>query len=138
MENRIADALRETKTIAMIGASKNPDRASHDVMGYLLDAGYTVIPINPGAAGKEILGQKVYASLADVPGQIDLVDVFRRADAIPEVVDEVLPLIEDKGIRFLWLQLGIRHDEAGQRATDSGLIVIMDRCMKIEHLRLLR
>lgn len=133
----IAKILSETKTIAMIGASTNSARPSYGVMRYLLEAGYLVIPINPKNDGQEIHGQKVYGSLGDVPGNIDLVDVFRRTDAIPEVVDEIIPLVEEKSIRCLWMQLGISHREAASRAAGAGLTVVMDRCIKIEHGRLL-
>ena len=133
----VAQVLQNTQTIAMVGASANPDRPSHDVMRYLLDAGYTVIPVSPNCIDQEIHGQKVYCSLADIPGQIDLVDVFRRVDAIPSVVDQILPLVADKSIRVLWLQLGLVDEESALRASEAGLAVVMDRCMKIEHQRLL-
>ena len=137
-DEAIAQVLRSTRTIAMVGASAKPDRPSHDVMHYLLDAGYAVIPVNPKCDDQEILGQKVYCSLAEIPGPIDLIDVFRRVDAIPSVVDDVLPLVEEKRIQTLWLQLGLVDEESARRASAAGLSVVMDRCMKIEHQRLLR
>lgn len=129
--------LQETRTIAMIGASPRPDRHSHRVMRYMQQNGYQVFPVNPTVDEDTILGAPVYAGLADVPAPIDTVNVFRRSDAVPGVVDEVLGLREEKAIRFLWMQLGVVHDAAAARARDAGLEVVMDRCLKIEFGRLL-
>jgi uncharacterized protein len=126
--------LTATHTIAMVGASPNPARPSHGVMGYLLRHGYRVIPINPGHAGGSILGQAVHARLADVPEAIDLVDIFRRADALRGVVDEALALSPLP--KAIWMQLGLHDDTAAVRARAAGLNVVMDRCIKIEHDRL--
>ena len=105
-------------------------------MRYLQNAGYRIIPVNPTATGEKLLGETVYAALADIPFNFELVDVFRRADAIPDIVDEMLPLINEKGIRYLWLQLGISDPDSAARAEAAGLKVIMDHCLKIEHKRL--
>jgi uncharacterized protein len=122
--------LRRSKTIAIVGASDNPARASFFVATYLLSSSdYTVWFVNPRA--EEILGHRVYTSLADLPGQPDIVDVFRRPDDMPGVLDESLQV----GAKALWMQLGITHDETAQRGHEAGLDVVMDRCIKIEHAR---
>lgn len=133
----IRQIIEGTMTIAMVGASDNPERASYTVMQYLQTAGYRVIPVNPTALGKKILGETVYATLADIPHPFELVDVFRRVDAIPGIVDEIIPLIETRGIRYLWLQLGISDAASALKAKAAGLEVIMDHCLKVEHERLL-
>jgi len=132
----MAKLLRGVKTIAMVGASANWVRPSNFAMKYLLGKGYRVIPINPGQAGKEILGQMTYASLADAPGPIDMVDIFRASEAAGKSVDEALDVADEKGIQIIWMQLGVRNDEAAARAEAKGLTVIMDRCPKIEYGRL--
>lgn len=124
--------LRATRTIAMVGASPDWNRPSYFAMKYLLGKGYRVIPVNPRAAGGEILGQRVYGSLAEVPERIDVVDIFRRAAAVPPVVEEAIRI----HARLVWMQLGVRHDEAARAAAAAGLTVVMDRCMKIEYGRL--
>ena len=131
----LAAILARTKTIALVGASPSRERDSHDVMGFLQRAGYRVIPVNPNG-GETILGEKVYASLADVPAPFELVDVFRRSDAAARVADEAVALAREKGIRAVWMQLGIRDDDAARRAEAAGLDVVMDRCTKVEHARL--
>jgi predicted CoA-binding protein len=130
----LADLLTSARTIAVVGASPNPDRPVFGVMAYLLRAGYRVIPINPGYDGREILGQRVYARLADVPGPIDIVDIFRRQSALGGVVDEALAL--DPLPEAIWMQLGLRDDEAAAKAGAAGVAVVMDRCIRIEHARL--
>lgn len=125
--------LREVKTIALLGASPNPDRPSYRVMGFLLSAGYVVYPVNPGQAGKEILGQTVFAQLADIPGPIDMVDVFRAADFLDGIVDEILALPSIP--KVLWGQLSVRDDKAAARAEAAGIRVVMDRCPAIEYPR---
>ena len=129
--------LEETRTIAMVGASADPAKPSYRVMRYLQSAGYRVIPVNPMIEEDEVNGETVYGSLADIDIAYELVDVFRRTDAIPGVMDEVLTAAKDHGVRFVWLQLGIRDDESAVKAREAGLIVVMDRCMKIEHERLI-
>jgi len=128
--------LKDTRTIAMAGASPNWVRPSNFAMKYLLGKGYKVHPINPGHAGKEIWDQTVYASLADVPGPIDMLDIFRNSAAAGDLVDEAISLKDEKQIKIVWLQLGVINHEAAARAEAAGLIVIMDRCPKIEYGRL--
>ena len=130
----IAGILNSVKTIAMVGASANDVRPSYFVLKYLLAKGFSVFPINPGQAGKEILGRMTYARLADIPEPIDMVDVFRAATAVPGIVDEVLQL--DPLPKVLWMQLGVRHDEAAARAEAAGIKVVMNRCPKIEYGKL--
>jgi len=127
--------LRSTKTIAMVGASGNEMRPSYFAMKYLLDKGYLIDPINPGMAGKQILGRKVYANLAEVPGPIDMVDIFRTSDAAPGIVREALKEKDRLGLKTIWMQLGVISEEAEALAREAGLEVIMDRCPKIEHGR---
>ena len=131
----IKSILRSVKTIAMVGASGNEIRPSYFAMMYLLNKGYKIIPVNPGAAGKEILGQKVYASLKDVPAPVDMVDIFREAKYAPEIVREALSEKDRLGFKYVWMQLGVVSEEAAKLAEDAGLTVIMDRCPKIEHGR---
>ncbi|MBP2460738.1 MULTISPECIES: CoA-binding protein [unclassified Rhizobium] len=132
----IAGVLKSTKTIALVGASPNPDRPSNRVMGFLLQRGYRVFPVNPGHAVKQILGQEVYASLADVPEPVDMVDVFRASEYLDSVVDEALAL--DQPPKVIWAQLGVRDDQAAVKAEAAGIQVIMDRCPAIEYPRLAR
>jgi len=130
----IADILNTVKTVAMVGASPNDVRPSYFVLKYLLAKGFSVYPINPGHAGKEILGRTVYASLADLPQPVDMVDIFRASSAVPGIVDQVLKL--DPLPKVLWMQLGVRHDEAATRAEAAGIRVVMNRCPKIEYGKL--
>lgn len=132
----IAGILQEVRTVAIVGASANEVRPSFFVAKYLIDKGYTVFPINPGHAGKEILGRPTYARLADVPEPIDMVDVFRASDAAPAIVDEALAL--DPRPKVIWMQLTVRHDAAAARAEAAGIRVVMNRCPKIEYARLAR
>src|SRR5271165_499180 len=111
-DDLIKSILRSTKTIAMVGASGNDMRPSYFAMMYLLAKGYVIHPINPGLAGKEILGQKVYASLKDVPAPVDMVDIFRSADAAPGIVREALAEKDRLGIKTIWMQLGVISEEA--------------------------
>lgn len=131
-DSHIADILREARVIAMVGASPKADRPSHGVMQFLQRKGHKVIPVNPTAAGQTILGEAVVASLKDIPGPVDLVDVFRRSDDVGPVVDEAIA----KGAKAVWLQLGVRNDAAAAKAEAAGLKVVMDRCPKIEYARL--
>jgi predicted CoA-binding protein len=128
--------LAETHTIAMIGASADPERPSYRVMRYLQSVGYRVIPVNPTIEEDAVNGETVYDSLADIETPFELVDVFRRTEAIPGIVDDVLAVARERGIRYVWLQLGIRDEKSAERAQEAGLITVMDRCMKIEHERL--
>lgn len=131
----ISDILKSTRTIALVGASPNAERPSHRVMAFLLRKGYTVFPVNPGQAGKEIQGQKVYARLEDIPEPIDMVDVFRAASALPALVDEILALKNRP--RVIWGQLAVRDDAASEKAEANGIQVVMDRCPAIEYPRLI-
>ncbi len=124
--------LNSVRTIAMVGASEHWNRPSFFAMKYLQDKGYRVIPVNPQAKGEEILGEKVYRDLAEVPETIDMVDIFRRAEAVPEIVDQAIA----KGAKVVWMQLGVRHDAAARKAEAAGLKVVMNRCPKIEYSRL--
>lgn len=124
--------LRETRVIAMVGASPHWNRPSYFAMKYLQAKGYRVIPVNPAVAGQEILGERVYASLAEVPDAVDMVDIFRNSEAAGPIVDAAIA----KGARIVWMQLGVRNDAAASRAEAAGLKVVMDRCPKIEFGRL--
>jgi predicted CoA-binding protein len=124
--------LRRVKTIAMVGASQNWNRPSFFAMKYLQHKGYRVIPVNPGAAGQIVLGEKVYASLKEIPDKIDMVDIFRNSAAAGPLVDEAIAI----GAPVVWMQLGVRNDDAAARAEKAGLTVVMNRCPKIEYGRL--
>jgi predicted CoA-binding protein len=128
----LIDILRRNRTVAMVGASPNWNRPSYFAMKYLQRKGYRVIPVNPVAAGQVILGETVVPDLASIDVPVDVVDVFRRADAVPAIVDEAIRI----KARVVWLQLGVVHLEAAVRATEAGLTVVQDRCMKIEYGRL--
>jgi predicted CoA-binding protein len=130
----ISGILHTVKTIAMVGASANDIRPSFFVLKYLIDKGFTVYPVNPGQAGKEILGQHVSARLSDIPHPIDMVDIFRASDAVPAIVDEALRL--DPLPKVIWMQLGVRNEEAAAKAEAAGLKVVMNRCPKIEYGKL--
>lgn len=130
----VRSVLNGAKSVAVVGASVNTARPSYFVVRYLLDKGYTVYPVNPGHASKEIRGAKVYASLADIPDPIDMVDIFRASDAVMGVVEEALRL--QPRPKVIWMQLGVRNDKAAKVAEDAGLTVIMNRCPKIEYGRL--
>jgi uncharacterized protein len=127
----IIQLLEESHTIAVVGLSPKPERPSHRVASYLKDQGYKIIPVNPGH--DQILGEKAYASLLDVPEPIDVVDVFRTPDAVPEIVDQAIRV----KARALWLQEGIIHNDAAEKARQAGLVVVMNKCMLKEHEKLL-
>jgi predicted CoA-binding protein len=128
--------LRATRSIAMVGASPKWNRPSSFAMKYLQEKGYRVIPVNPGHAGKQILGETVYASLADIPEQFDMVDIFRNSEAAGPITDAAIALAKEKGVKVIWMQLGVVNHEAAERARAAGLTVVMDRCPKIEFGRL--
>jgi len=132
----IRDILRSTATIAMVGASGNEMRPSYFAMKYLLDKGFVIRPVNPTLAGTDILGQKVYASLREVPPPVDMVDIFRASEAAPGIVREAVAEKERLGIRTIWMQLGVISEEAEALAREAGFAVVMDRCPKIEYGRL--
>jgi len=133
-DDEIRRIMRECRTIAMVGASANWNRPSFFAMKYLQEKGYRVIPVNPkeAAAGNAILGEKAVAGLKDIDVPVDMVDCFRNSDAIPPIADEAIEI----GAKVLWLQLGVRHDDAAAKARAAGLTVIQNRCPKIEHGRL--
>jgi len=130
----IRGILDGVKTVAIVGASANEVRPSFFVTKYMIDKGYTVYPLNPGIAGQEILGRPVYASLAEIPEPIDMVDIFRNSEAAGGVVDEALAL--DPLPKVIWMQLTVRNDEAAARAEAAGIKVVMNRCPKIEYGKL--
>ena len=121
--------LEKYKRIAMVGLSGNPFRPSHFAALYLIAEGYDVIPVNPRE--KEILGKHSCANLADIPGGVEVVNIFRDPSAVPDIVDEAIAV----GAKAIWMQLGVIHEAAAQKAREAGLEVVMDRCMKIEHAR---
>ncbi len=130
----IRGILNTVRTIAMVGFSPKENRPSYFAFKYLLERGYRMAPINPGHAGQQVLGRTVYAKLADVPEPIDMVDIFRAAQFVPGIVDEALALSPRPQV--IWMQLGIRNDEAAAKAEAAGLKVVMNRCPKIEYGRL--
>jgi uncharacterized protein len=130
----IRGILNTVKTIAMVGISPKDNRPSYFAFKYLLERGYRMIPVNPGQAGKEILGQKVYARLSDIPEPIDMVDIFRASQHALPVVEEALTL--NPKPQVIWMQLGVRNDAAAAKAEAAGLKVVMNRCPKIEYGRL--
>jgi predicted CoA-binding protein len=128
----VAERLREAKTIAVVGLSGRRFRPSHGVAEYLQRAGYRVIPVNPHET--EVLGEKAYPDLASVPLPVDIVDIFRRSEHVPEIVEEAIRI----GAKMVWMQEGVIHENAAQSALAAGLEVVMDRCILKEHRRLLR
>ena len=135
-DDYIAAILSENNSIAMVGASANTSRPSYFAMKYLLGKGFRVVPVNPGLGGKEIQGQTVYARLADVPPPVNIVDIFRNSDAALEVTREAIAEKDRLGVRVIWMQLGVRNDQAAAEAEAAGLKVVMNRCPKIEYGRL--
>ena len=135
-DSDLRQLLSTTQTVALVGASANPERDSHSVMAYLLEQGYSVHPVNPGLAGQTLLGQPVYASLADVPAPVDMVDIFRNSEAAGGVVDDALAQNERLGLRSIWMQLDVINPTAAAKAEAAGLQVVMDRCPKIDIPRL--
>lgn len=134
-DGEIKTILQKTGTIALVGASPNAERPSYMVMQYLLDHGYRVIPVNPGQAGKQILGQTVYASLSDIPEKVDMVDVFRASAAVPSIVEEMIGLAARPDV--LWLQLDVSDPQAEAKARAAGITVVGNMCTKQQHQRLL-
>jgi len=123
----IRELLAASRRIAVVGLSDKPDRESHRVAEYLLQQGYEVIPVNPNV--REVLGRPAFADLRDVPGPVDIVDIFRRPDAVPAIVDAAIA----RGDRAIWMQEGIVHNEAAEKARAAGLKVVMNRCLMKEH-----
>jgi len=132
----LRDVLHRAKVIAVVGISPDETRPSHFVAHYLSTRGYRVIPVNPGHAGREMLGETVHADLASIPASIpvDLVDIFRRSDAVPGIVEQALTHLP--ALRTIWMQLGVRHEEAAARARERGVAVVEDLCTKMEYRRL--
>lgn len=131
-DQQVKDLLQNAHTIAVVGLSSSRLRASYGVSQYMQSAGYRIIPVNPNE--QEVLGEKSYARLEHVPGKIDVVDVFRRSEFVPEIVDGAIRV----GARAIWLQDGVVNEAAAQRARDAGLFVVMDACILREHRRLMR
>jgi hypothetical protein len=125
-----AKILNEYRVVAVVGASSNPERASYQVVDYLAEHGYQVIPVNPGV--KEILGKVSYPDLSSIPETVEIVDIFRRSEAVVPIVDEAIKI----GAKAVWMQEGVINEEAASRARDAGLLVVMDKCMRKEHQRL--
>ena len=132
-DDEIKDMLRNWKTVAVVGISPKEDRPSYIVASYLKSKGYRIVPVRPD--GEEILGEKVYHSLIEIPEdvEVDIVDIFRKSEDVPPVVEEAI----QRGLKAVWMQEGVIHKEAGAKAEKAGLKVVMDRCMKKEHQRLL-
>lgn len=125
----IKEMLDTYRTVAVVGLSPDAGKPSHEVAAYLKRAGYRIIPVNP--ACQEVLGERCYPTLAEVPGEVEIVDVFRRSEFVPEIVEQAIA----KGAKVVWMQEGVVHEEAARRAGEAGLEVVMDRCMLKEHLR---
>ena len=135
-DQKIRRILRDVKTFAMVGASTVWRKPSFYAMKYLQHKGFRIIPINPGRAGNEVLGETVYGSLEEVPHKLDMVDIFRTSEEAYEITKNVISNKDTKGIKYLWMQLTVRNDPAAELAEAAGLEVIMDRCPKIEYGRL--
>ena len=130
----LREILKSTKTIAMVGLSMNETRPSYFVGRYLQKRGYKIIPINAGHGGKDFFGQLVKSSIDEIDEPVDMVDIFRKPEAVPQIVDDSLAKL--KGLKTIWMQIGIKHESSAQKARQLGLNVIEDRCPKIEHQRL--
>ncbi len=126
------EILDKYHTIAVVGASPNPERPSHGVAGYLMEHGYQVIPVNPNA--REVLGETSYPSLSSIPEKVEVVDIFRRSEEVLPIVDEAIKI----GARAIWMQEGVVNEAAAAKARDAGLLVVMDKCMFKEHRRLVQ
>ena len=130
-DKEMKEILLSVKTIASVGVSSNPEKESYDVVAYLKEQGYRVIPVNPTAT--EIFGEKAYPSLSAIPEKVDVVQVFRKPEDVPPVVDEAIKI----GTKVVWMQAGIVNEEAAQKARDAGMQVVMDACMRATHRRLI-
>lgn len=126
------DILTRYRRVAVVGLSNNPDRPSYGVAEYMQEQGYEIFPVNPNLTGQQVLGRTVYAALADLPVRPEIVDVFRRSEFVPGVAEQAIAV----GANVLWTQLFVVHDGAAQRASDAGMTVVQNRCLKIEHARL--
>lgn len=133
-DEHLKKVLQRTKVVAVVGVSMNPVRPSYYVARYLGLKGYRVIPVNPGHAGKRLFGETVHASLSEIDAPVDMVDIFRRSEAVPPIVDEALEAFP--GLKTVWMQIGVEHAEAAAKAEARGVTVIQNRCPKIEYQRL--
>jgi len=133
-DSHLRDILTRTRRVAVVGVSMNPVRPSYYVARYLSLKKYEVVPVNPGHAGQMLFGQRVVASLSDIEGGVDMVDIFRRSEHVPPIVDEALEMFP--ALRTIWMQIGVEHPEAAARARARGADVVMNRCPKIEYQRL--
>jgi len=131
-DEEIVNILKNVKTIAIVGISEKPDRDSHQVARYLKDHGYKIIPVNPKY--EQVLGEKCYPDLKSIPEPVDVVDIFRKPEAIPPIVDDAISI----GAKVVWMQLGLAHNESAEKARKAGLEVVMSKCIKIEHGKFLR
>lgn len=131
VNDKIPDILRSFKKVAVVGASNKPERAGFYIPKFLQNQGYEIFPVNPGS--DEVLGEKCYPSLLDIPEEIEIVDIFRRAEFVEDIVDEAI----EKGAKVIWMQSGIVNEKAAQKALNAGMQVVMDRCMSIEYQRLM-
>lgn len=129
MTEDICGILKRYRSVAVVGLSPKPERDSHMVAAFLKEHGYRIIPVNPGQ--RQILGETCYPALSQIPERVEIVDVFRRSEAVPAIAEEAMRI----GARVFWTQMGIRHDEAAEKLRQAGIQVIMDRCMKVEYLR---
>ena len=130
----LRDVLKRTKRVAVVGVSMNPVRASYFVVRYLGLKGFDVVPVNPRHAGEQLFGQNVIGSLSEIEGEVDMVDIFRRSEVVPEIVDEALARFS--GLKTIWMQIGVRNAQAAAKAEARGVTVIQNRCPKIEYQRL--
>ncbi len=128
--NGYSDFLKENRTIAVVGLSPKETRPSHQVARYLIENGYTIYPVNPGQ--ESILGLTCYPDLQSVPAHVDIVDIFRNSKEVPQIVDSAIEI----GVKVVWMQLGVVHEDAAAKARAAGIIVVMDRCIKIDHQQL--
>ena len=133
-DQHLKSVLRGTKVIAMVGVSTNPVRPSNYVARYLTMKQYQIVPVNPGAVGQELYGAPVLGSLADAPAEVDMVDIFRRSEHVPQIVEEALAQLPN--LKTVWMQIGVEHAEAAQMAEARGVTVVQNRCPKIEYQRL--
>jgi len=136
--SQMVEQILQMHTIAVVGLSKDPSKPSHDVASYLKSHGYRIVPINPSVA--EVLGETCYPSLLSLPAslkrEIDVVDIFRRSEDVPPIVEQAIELHQSSGHpKAVWMQLGIVNESSARQARDAGLLVVMDRCMKIEHVK---
>lgn len=131
LDPKIAELLKDSRTIAVVGLSHKKWRASHGVSGFMQRQGYRIIPVNPHET--EVLGEKAYSELGEVPEKVDIVNIFRRSEFVPEIVETAIRI----GARAIWMQEGVVHEEAAHRAKEAGLLVVMDRCILKEHRKLI-